>query len=345
MLRYCSLVFVYLCLLHSAADAADAILFEGDAGQTLYARVYTSASTAVAKAFVAGTSGNTRRYAIDNSQFTLTDGPYVYTVFKGTPSTSATDEYVDSGIMYWLDGEARHPFLYGNTLVVPEEVFQEQAIATRVEVDNNSTKMASINTATGTTIPNQINGLPSATSIRDSVWSATSRILTANTNLGITPLQTVLDKVNAMIESSGPNYRYKEVALEEAPSASVGDVTTGGGLSFVAYAGTFERDPPITDVIQGEAKVITIAVQAKGSFADPTPTTITVKIKDSQGDVVTIDNGDITRITEDTSFQIIRFTVPAEDTAALAPGDLTLEASFDNEKVQIPGMFRIVEGL
>jgi hypothetical protein len=134
-------------------------------------------------------------------------------------------------------------------------------------------------------------------------------------------------------------------ALANAPTADLGDVTTGGGLSFTAYVGTFDPNPQVTDIVQGEAKTITVAVQARGTFVDSTPTDITVKFSDEDGNVVTVENEDITRITENDTFQIIRFVVPEEGTEELTPGMATMEVSIDSEKVQIPDAIRIVKAL
>lgn len=109
------------------AFAADAIVFTSEAGQTLYVRVYTSSSAAVAQALTAGTSGNTRRYAVDNTAFTLPDGVYAYDIFVGTPSTVADDEWVTSGVLYWSEAAARKPLLENADLVFSENVLEEMA--------------------------------------------------------------------------------------------------------------------------------------------------------------------------------------------------------------------------
>lgn len=90
-------------LLPSLAMAQTAIVFDYDPSATLYARLYTSSSAAAAVAFTPGTSGNTRLYTISDSALTgagLTPASvaYPFTVFVGTPSTSASDTPVGAGV-------------------------------------------------------------------------------------------------------------------------------------------------------------------------------------------------------------------------------------------------------
>jgi hypothetical protein len=125
----------------------------------------------------------------------------------------------------------------------------------------------------------------------------------------------------------------------------VGTVSSGTGSSYKVYMGGFNPAELITDVVQNQSKAITVAVQAQGSFSDPTPTAITVKVKDEEGTTITIDDSDITRLAETASFQIIKFTIPADDSDTLAPGYATIEIAFDDEKVQLSNAIRIIKKL
>jgi hypothetical protein len=134
--------------------------------------------------------------------------------------------------------------------------------------------------------------------------------------------------------------------LEKAPTAGPGgSSTTAGGLAFTAYVDTLNPNPDIVNVIQGEGRQMTLAIQAVGFFADSTPSAITVKVKDNAGAVLTIPDADIERILEDSSFQVIRFELESFQTEAMAVGFVTIEVSIDSEKVQILKTVRIVESL
>lgn len=153
-----SLALLLFLSLATSAFAADAIIYVGTPSQTLYVRVYTSSSTAVAEALTAGTSGNTHRYAVDETEFALADGTYAYSIFSGTPSTTASDTWIASGTLYWYDGESRIPLLENAELVFTEDVLEEQAtyLNTALEAGSIGTGIAGIWTGSGadpTTIP------------------------------------------------------------------------------------------------------------------------------------------------------------------------------------------------
>ena len=102
MLRFATSLCCCLLLAASAA-AQDAIWHEDDAGLTLYARIYTGGGTAVAVALTPGTSGNTRLYSatvatVEGAGVDLTT-ELPFTVFQGTPSTSASDTARGSGVV------------------------------------------------------------------------------------------------------------------------------------------------------------------------------------------------------------------------------------------------------
>lgn len=92
-----------LALMPSLVMAQTAIVFEYDPASTLYARLYTSTSAAVAVAFTPGSGGNARYYSISQSDLTNaglspTTTAYAFTVFTGSPSTSASDPPVGAGV-------------------------------------------------------------------------------------------------------------------------------------------------------------------------------------------------------------------------------------------------------
>jgi hypothetical protein len=102
MLRFATSLCCCLLLAASAA-AQDAIWHEDDAGLTLYARIYTGSGTAVAVSLTPGTSGNTRLYkatvaTVEGAGVDLTT-ELPFTVFQGTPSTSASDTARGSGVV------------------------------------------------------------------------------------------------------------------------------------------------------------------------------------------------------------------------------------------------------
>lgn len=109
-------------LLASPCWGQVAIYHEDDASQTLYARIYTSDSAAVAVALTAGTSGNTRRYKVTDAAVTSAgisaDGSYPFTIFSGTPSTSASDTARGSGVLVWIDGASARDLAAGDSVVL-----------------------------------------------------------------------------------------------------------------------------------------------------------------------------------------------------------------------------------
>ena len=149
-------------------------------------------------------------------------------------------------------------------------------------------------------------------------------------------------RIDDTLEDNGGTYRFSADALAEAPTS---ESATAGGLSFVVYVGSVDPDRPVTDVVQGETKQLTFVVQARGSFATATPTAITVKFKDEEGNLVTVANGDIDRITEDFNFQVFRLSLTGVSTATLQPGYLSVEITIDTEKAQVREGLRVVEAL
>lgn len=107
------LLAVALGLAPSLAQAADAILFAADPGQTLYVRVLTGSTTSVAAALTEGSGNGVGRYAVTDA--TLAGAGlsgtaiYPYKVFSGAPSTSADDPVVGVGSLYWVSTAAGPP--------------------------------------------------------------------------------------------------------------------------------------------------------------------------------------------------------------------------------------------
>lgn len=89
---------------------ANAIVFESASGQTLYARIYTAPSTALAVALSAGTGGNSRFYFATDEVLAGAGlsgvSTYPYTVFAGSPSTTASDSAVGSGLVRWNEDKS-----------------------------------------------------------------------------------------------------------------------------------------------------------------------------------------------------------------------------------------------
>ena len=104
-----------LALLPRSVKAADAIWFEYEPSSTIYVRVYTSHSAAVAAALSPGTSGNTRLYYVTDATIgtagmsSASAGSYAFTIFSGTPSTSASDTALGSGVMRWTGSVSVDP--------------------------------------------------------------------------------------------------------------------------------------------------------------------------------------------------------------------------------------------
>ena len=119
-MRRCALLLALL--LASPCWGQVAIYHDDDASQTLYARIYTSDSAAVAVALTAGTSGNTRRYKVTDAAVTSAgisaDGSYPFTIFSGTPSTSASDTARGSGVLVWIDGASARDLAAGDSVVL-----------------------------------------------------------------------------------------------------------------------------------------------------------------------------------------------------------------------------------
>lgn len=128
------------------------------------------------------------------------------------------------------------------------------------------------------------------------------------------------------------------ITLEEPPIGP-------SGIGISAKIGSIIKSDLVYDIVQGEDRTISIFAEGSPTFANISPTAITVVFEDSDGTQVTIANSDITRILEDSKYQVIRFLLEATDSDDLDPGYITIEVSFDDEKAQIKNAVRIVEGL
>lgn len=93
-----------------SAHAADAIVHLDTPSQTLYVRVFTGSTTAVAVALTEGTSSGVGRYAVTEASLVSgglgSAGAYPFKVFAGTPSTTADDTQVGQGTLYWSGAAA-----------------------------------------------------------------------------------------------------------------------------------------------------------------------------------------------------------------------------------------------
>lgn len=168
-------------------------------------------------------------------------------------------------------------------------------------------------------------------------------------------------EVNALYQDRGPNAIVANATYQDAHElltdwedggrldllldVASGSGSGGGGLGLIAYVGSVSKKAKVYDIVQGEQRAVTILVEAESNFADTTPTSISVVIEDDAGNLVTKNNASITRVLEDSKFQVIRFTLSTADTESLSSGYAKVEISFDNEKALVKNAIRIVEGL
>lgn len=100
MIRF--ILLALFALLPSLATAEVWVGFGYEPEEALYARFYPESGTPVAIAFTPGGAGATRSYTISKATFTaagLSDATaYPFSVFKGSPSISASDEEVGFGV-------------------------------------------------------------------------------------------------------------------------------------------------------------------------------------------------------------------------------------------------------
>ena len=106
-----TLLTLLLALTATPLWAADAIRFADTPTQNRYVRVWTSATAAVADEMSEGSGAGAGRYVIADSALVTaglsTAGVYSYKVFSGaTASTTANDECVGVGTLYWTGSTA-----------------------------------------------------------------------------------------------------------------------------------------------------------------------------------------------------------------------------------------------
>jgi len=124
-----------------------------------------------------------------------------------------------------------------------------------------------------------------------------------------------------------------------------GGVVGGGGAPVhgrMDYVGFL--DNRVLDVIQGEEQRLTVVLETDGTFALPV-TTITVEVVDVDGNVVTINDADVSRVVEDSQVYVMRFTLTAAQSATLSAGALNLEVTLDDSKSQILSALEIIASL
>lgn len=97
------------------------------------------------------------------------------------------------------------------------------------------------------------------------------------------------------------------------------------------------------EIIQGEEKELTFIVESDDGFVDSTPTTITAKFEDPEGNKVTISNGSVVRVCEDSYVQVIRLTLSPANTNTLVGGVIKIELSFDSQKAILTHSMKVVE--
>lgn len=118
---------------------------------------------------------------------------------------------------------------------------------------------------------------------------------------------------------------------------------TGGGVlnAHVGVSALNQQD--FLEIIQGEAKIVTIVVEANGRFDTDVFTSISVKVSDPLNAVRTITNENIERVTQELDVQVIRCTLSALDTAALSEGVLQIEISFDSQKARLTQAVKMIK--
>lgn len=145
-----------LALLPGLAQAADAILFEYEPSSTIYARVYTSHSAAVAAALSPGTSGNTRLYYVTDATIgaagmtSAAAGNYPFTIFAGSPSTSASDTAIGFGVMRWNGTAAVDPLPFSTLPTTGQITSAIEALASYISMGANASTAATQSTAAAT---------------------------------------------------------------------------------------------------------------------------------------------------------------------------------------------------
>lgn len=269
-----------LMLACQVASAADAIVFNADPGQTLYARVYTSPSTAVAAAFTAGTSGNTRRYVIDTSAFTLANGVYYYTIFVGTPSTTAADTAVGYGEMVWGANIATIPVQRGDTVLIPPE--QEGNLAdtinAAIEAGDIGTGVATIEAALPVNLALLSIGGDGRANVDLELWRGTQPVtLDANNNV-----PSNLAAVNGNATRATTLASYIDAAAFPAAVPPVLAIN-GPSLLVVPRSGT------------GVARYQIFVLSSAGALVDPAANTINITVTEPNGGTPPTVNSTATR--------------------------------------------------
>lgn len=134
-----------------------------------------------------------------------------------------------------------------------------------------------------------------------------------------------------------------DIAAIPTTGGSGGDA--GGGV-LIAYLGFTSSHPgDYYNIVQGEQKRLTLVVEAIGRFVASSATSITVSFQDSAGVTVSVVNADVTRVTEAIDLQVLRVTLSAIQTAAMAPGVVQVELDFDNQKAILQNSIQIVKEL
>jgi hypothetical protein len=120
---------------------------------------------------------------------------------------------------------------------------------------------------------------------------------------------------------------------------------SGGGILHAKIASSSLNPDEFLEVIQGEEKILTFIVEADGRFDNATAEEISVKLADTKGNSVVLEDIDVERITEELDIQVFRVTLTPEQTASLEGGLLRIQISFDTQKAILTHSMKIREAL
>jgi hypothetical protein len=133
-------------------------------------------------------------------------------------------------------------------------------------------------------------------------------------------------------------------AIGNPSIVSVGGKSGGGTLQ--AKIGEASLAPSkFLEIIQGEEKIITFVVEADGRFDLASAGSISVKLADPFGNVVTKTNANIDRVAEELDVQVFRTTLSPLETATLRGGLLRIEIAFDDQKARLTHALKMVAAL
>lgn len=122
------------------------------------------------------------------------------------------------------------------------------------------------------------------------------------------------------------------------------NITSSGGGTLNGRIGAASlTQSNYLEIIQGEEKTVTFIVEADGRFVTDVFDSISVKIMDSAGTVVSIANSAIERVCQQLDVQVFRCTLSEVQSASLLDGVAQIEVSFDSQKARLTQAVNIIK--